>query len=245
MTIEEFKEKIHTLQYEYGTDTTELLQDICEAFLKHFYLEVSDYAIFPTEVEAYCYCTRNPDLFVHRNILQKNRFGYLYVHRHPDNPNNDKGKNTPKGRAGIDVCLSDNDDMYFGMLIRSALVTTNNVTDSADGPFSLYKLLKKGHNPDYFKELESSPALKAWGNRKGYVFFSPRIGLPDGRDDSYAKKNLRAVIADTLVGRNYKMKEDLFSGLKLSNDEKSLIAKDVLGYLPSYLKGKSGTIDKI
>jgi len=41
------------------------------------------------------------------------------------------------------------------------------------------------------------------------------------------------------------LKEELFSGLKLSNDEKSLIAKDVLGYLPSYLKGKSGTIDKI
>lgn len=235
MSIEEIRDKIHTLQYG-DCNPTDMLQEICGVFLRHFCIEACGWVIWPQEVEAYCYCQRNPDLFVHRNILQKNRFGYLYVHRHPDNPENNKGKNTPKGRAGIDVCLSDNDDMYFGMLIRSAIATNNKITFQAQGPYALYRELKKGHGPDFFKEIESSFALKEWSERKGYVFFSPRIGLPEGRDNIYVSKDLRAVIAESLVGTHFRMKEELFKGMNIPVDDKKAIAGSILGYTPAEYK---------
>jgi len=231
MNIEELKEKVHRIQGDYG-NPTEILQEICADFLRYFRVEIKGWSICPTEVEAYCYCKGNPDMFVHRNILQRNRFGYLYVHRHPENKT-DAG--TPKGRAGIDVCLSDSNNMYFGMLIRSAHVSGHNKTFSVNGPYSLYRELKQGQRPDFFKELETVSALKQNEPRKGYIFYSSRIGLPEGRCDYYLNSNLRAVIAESLVGTSFKMKEKLFEGLKLSDEEKTLISKDVLGYTPSYL----------
>lgn len=92
------------------------LKEIMALFLQNYFLEVNNKKIEPIEVEAYYF---NLDVFedkyMHCDVLQKNHFANPYFH---------KMNNTLKtgNYKGMDICLSDSDDAYFSLLIRSASI---------------------------------------------------------------------------------------------------------------------------
>ncbi|MDR0371349.1 MAG: hypothetical protein LBH80_05800 [Prevotellaceae bacterium] len=96
-----------------------ILQEINTLVLTQYALKIDDnFTVYPVEVEAYYYSHSFPDDTVHKSELQKNRFGKCYFHR--------KGQHRANkilfSRSGIDICLSESDDYFFGMLIRSAKI---------------------------------------------------------------------------------------------------------------------------
>lgn len=237
MTVEELKDRISLIRYGFG-DQTEELQNICKTILSSVHAEVAGWTLWPTEVEAYCYSGSHPDVYVHRNDLQRNRFGKLYVHRHPDNHT---GEGTPKGWAGMDICLSDDDGFYFGMLIRAAKVNSLN-EDPVIGPYKLYRTLKKDQPADYFKTLESEVVLVPNDEEMPEpIFFSKRVGLKlreDDPDGKFLSAKLRAVRAVGLNKLGYRFKEELFDGRAetpagMTDRE---YAEKILGYVPGKLK---------
>jgi len=231
MTIGELKDKIHLVTN--GVDNpTAKLQDICSDILLSFHVESDGWKLWPTEVEAYCNCSSYPDVYVHRNKLQNDRFGKLYVHRHPDNHTAD-GK--PKGWAGMDICLSDEKTFHFGMLIRSAYVNSLD-KEPVIGPYKLYRTINKGDG--YYLTLENDVALVS--NKKTLsdpVFFSKRVGLKhkdEDKDDLFLNEKLRAVRADSLKKYGYRWKEELFKSCPVpSGMSYEEFAKYMLGYVPS------------
>ena len=239
MTIEDFKGQISLIKDGFG-NPTEGLQEICKIFLGEFHIEVDRWILWPTEVEAYCYCDNFKDVYVHRNVLQMNRFGKLYVHRHPDNHTAD---GTPKGWAGIDICLSDSEGFYFGMLIRAAKINSL-AEDPTIGPYKLYRTIKQDIPLDYYKTLEMNVALVPNDEPMPEpVFFSKRIGLKLKEEDfegRFLHEKLRAVRAVSLNKYAYKCKEELFEGRAETPEGMSDIdyAKDILGYVPANLKAK-------
>ena len=240
MTIEELKVKCHGILLQNQEEAEKTISEILEDFLRNFHIEIDGHVIIPTEVEAYCHCASHPDMFVHRNDLQKKRFGFLYVHRHPDNPHNDKGKNTPKGWAGIDVCLSDDSALYFGMLIRAAIIDGHN--EITCGPYKIYRTLKYNH-ADYYLTLEESPALVQNFDRieeDNMIFYSERIGLTIKEDDKqgFLTKPYRAVIAKSLIGTPYRDKEKLFNGMARKIELSPKRIREILGYVPANLNTK-------
>ena len=211
------------------------LQEICKDFLTGFHIEIAGWTLWPTEVEAYCYCEAHKDVYVHRNDLQKNRFGKLYIHRHPENKT---AGGTPKGWAGIDICLSDNENLYFGMLIRAAKVNSQD-NDPIIGPYKLYRTLKAGQGPDYFRTLEKDVALVPNSKELSEpVFFSKRVGLihkDEDPDGTFLNGKLRAVMSASLNNMGYRFKEELFEGRAETPAGITEIeyAKEILGYVPS------------
>jgi hypothetical protein len=97
----------------------ELLREINRLLLRKYMIRIDDsFRLYPIEVEAYYYHEAHfPDTTVHRNILQKNRFGKLYFHRAG------RAKHTAflYLRGGVDVCLSSG-EYYLGILLRSAWI---------------------------------------------------------------------------------------------------------------------------
>lgn len=95
----------------------EKLQHIMIYFLQNFSLKVNDKIVKPIEVEAYYFKTNIfEDKYVHcEKGFQDNHFGKLYFHKM-------NGVLKTGNYKGMDVCLSDEDDIYFALLIRSAKI---------------------------------------------------------------------------------------------------------------------------
>lgn len=239
MNTQELKLKIADLAHLNQEDCDNSLREIMTEILRNYHIEIDGWILYPTEVEAYYYGGNHKDVYVHQNELQNNRFGQLYVHRHPKNKTKE---GHPKGWAGIDLCLSDdkdNKDVFFGLLIRAARINDLEA-EPVVGPYNLYCALKDGESPDYYKTLESNTVVLKENDspiQESSVFFSKRIGLkprdedPDGR---YLGAALRAVRTNLLKGTKYQRKEDLFKGRLNTPSEQSYekYALDVLGYVP-------------
>lgn len=232
--IDDLKGKIEAVCN--GSDnTTEQLQEICKVFLSCFHIETAGWTLWPTEVEAYCYCGNHKDVYVHQNDLQCNRFGKIYVHRHPSNKT---AGGTPKGWAGMDICLSDKDGLYFGMLIRAARVNAPD-NEIVIGPYKLYRTLKTGQAPNYFETLEKEVALIPNSNTISEpVFFSKRIGLTQKEEDPdgiFLNEKMRAVIGSDFSKLNYRLKEELFEGRAETPAGITDVeyARMILGYVPA------------
>lgn len=238
MNTPELKLKIANLAHLNQEDCDNSLREIMTEILRNYHIEIDGWILYPTEVEAYFYGGNHKDVYVHQNELQNNRFGQLYVHRHPKNKTKE---GRPKGWAGIDLCLSDdkdNKDVFFGLLIRAARINDLEA-EPVVGPYNLYCALKDGKPSDYYKTLESNTvALKENDSPiQESVYFSKRIGLkPQDKDPNgrYLGAALRAVRAKLLKGTKYQRKEDLFNGRQntpsgLSYEE---YAQNVLGYVP-------------
>ena len=106
------------------------LQKINECFLRNVIIKINNrLEIYPVEVESYYYKKGVfEDGYCHKNVLQKNNFGKLYFHRASRSESKDALIDTSY-YGGVDVCISDNDDYYLSILIRSAYIKNRKEKD--------------------------------------------------------------------------------------------------------------------
>lgn len=194
-----------------------ILQDINTLLLTEYQFKIDDdFVLYPLEIEAYYYSQIFEDDTVHKSDLQKNRFGKFYFHR----------KGTSAGnkilfvRSGIDICLSDNDAYFYGILIRSARV--NNEEGIINGPQLLaQRVYRHICNNDNLSGLsDSSQSILSDFERNKVVLIHSEIRKPS------------TLIHSSRIGLNSKSQ---FSSLWLrSLTELSLSKqkqKDVLAYM--------------
>ncbi len=183
-----------------------ILQKIQETFLKSYCLKIKDFTVYPIEVESYYY-RRNQfeDTSVHGHNLQKNRFGKLYFHRVPGRDNNTIKK---PPRSGMDVCLSNDANFVYGLLIRIGKIVRHNITNSAAGPSLLsnqiFKLISEGdeinwdmvtdfeHKSDNILSKEVNPFLSK-------IYHLPRVGIDANNHPDYYALYLRSCMDLSLV----------------------------------------------
>ncbi len=94
------------------------LQKINDLFLTECILEIDNMEIIPIETEIY-YDNESKnfnDGMIYKDKLQKNRFGKLYFHRYQKN-----GQINHRD-GGVDICLSNKEDFYLSILLRSAYI---------------------------------------------------------------------------------------------------------------------------
>ncbi|MCQ2327858.1 MAG: hypothetical protein MJZ59_00695 [Paludibacteraceae bacterium] len=221
------KNKIQNLLSFVGQNDIEVaLQNVLDTFVCFYHLQINGHQVYPTEVEAYYYQNGIfEDACVHRNELQTNHYGQLYVHRAKKNGTKD---DKYKGRAGVDVCLSDG-SYTFAVLLRGIEVNNEIIL----GPINVRKMLLKllGTTDNKILEQQKDILIKE-KLETGHTFFSPRIGITSGCVDA----ELRAVHTDTLIGTNYRKKELLYLGYKRRNIHSDISdARILLGYIPKKL----------
>lgn len=200
-----------------------LLQKINTLLLTQYLLKVdNDLILAPFEVEAYYYNHNFKDDTVHCNELQRNRFGKLYFHR--------KGRSGHNKilfiRSGIDLCLSDNDEYFFGVLIRSARV--NDEDNIIRGPQLLaqkiYRYICNNEGLEKLSEQDQlileayerkSIILESTTNRKvKMLIHSSRIGLK--KESIYCDMNLRS-LSDLSLSRQ--KEKDILEYIKYNSIE--------------------------
>ena len=214
------------------------LQAEARLFLTESVLVLNGLSIRPKEIEVYYYRKGIfEDNSVHRNDLQKNNKNHFYVHRCGT-----KSSDTYKGGnyAGIDIVVSDTDDVYFTYLIRSAIVNDEMVV----GPHKVLEAIQRNSNLSY-QELESKTIeiIQSYANCD--VLFSSRINLGKNVDDEFCECKLRAVLCDELFHKSkYPAKEKMVIDFLLekvqmhcmTNEQALQYAKIYLGYIPSSIK---------
>ena len=194
--MEEIKRKVEKLvKLDKKEEIVKRLQEINKLFLTDYMLKLNDLCIYPIEVEAYYHnCDKNfCDPFVYLNVSQKNNFGKLYCHR-----------------SGMDVCLSDSENYYFGLLIRAAYIKDEeNVMfgpkNIKNNVFVQYKIIQHVEPGKTIKETleEIDPVitkvkndLREKVNEQCPVFNTTRFGLKPKEDDfsEFIKDPLRSFI---------------------------------------------------
>ena len=228
-----------TILFKANSQQTEILQQINAQLLSRFRLRLtSDLYIYPLEVEAYYNNGYNfNDCFCHCHRLQQNRFGKLYFHRlgNTDTLN--------KTRGGVDVCLSDQEGIYFSVLIRSARIGTEIII----GPHKVAKkIIQVTHQSP--SELEQNEVLEPYDSdsfQQETIFLGYRVNLGKNVTSQYREMNLRSLIQ--LKVHPFKEKEKILyyhiQNLKSRNvmDAKEQI-KEWLGYTSKALSEKLNSI---
>lgn len=203
------------------------------------YFTVNGIKVYPKEIEIYAY---KEGLFednsVHRNELQQNNKGHLYVHRFG------KTKDSPyKGRAGVDYCFSGEPNLYYTWLIRSAYFEG---IGPVYGPSKVREMLLQvyGKGSEMLEKESFDMHLESKISR---VLFSERINLGKTVTAQWRSARLRAVIEDeSFRSAKYKDKEALvvnYVNNLIQNkefDKETCIAMgvDILGYMPAALNLK-------
>lgn len=116
--MEQIKALVHSLKEERSKDKILLiLQQINDLLVTDYMLELKNgMQIYPLDVESYFYTDEFSTYSkMHRDELQKNHFGKLYFHR-----TKKKREFRYKSHGGVDLCLSDDDSFYLGILLRRA-----------------------------------------------------------------------------------------------------------------------------
>lgn len=138
--------------------------------------------IYPVEVEAYYRYIGFNDEFVHGNELQKNNYGKFYIH-HAGKTGVKEAKYKAGTRKGIDICLSNSDDFYYGVLIRSAKFNLENIVF---GPNNVCEFIKESNS--LVSKLEEDAVLKTAINEcrdNLIILHSTRVGLGSSGDTEY------------------------------------------------------------
>lgn len=218
-------------------ETIKRLQTDAVQFLTKSKLVVNGVVILPKEIEVYYYEVNGSfkDGSVHRNELQKNNKNHLYVHRWGITKN-DKYKGV--NRAGLDFVISDDDNVYYSYLIRSAVINGNDT--ATIGPNKVLNAIKDVCKFLDYKELENSFVKLEPNDVSDAVLFSNRINLGENAG-KYSDYKLRAVLCDDLYrGSKYPVKEkmvtDFLLSQKMAKEDKQKYAKEKLGYVPSAIK---------
>lgn len=209
------------------------LQREAEHFLCNSTLILNGVTIQPTEIEVYYHNEGEfEDKSVHKNELQQNNARHFYIHRRGRNATDSiKGGN----RAGIDFVLSDEKNMYYTYLIRSAIINGYLVI----GPHKVLETIEKECALTE-KEIEGAAVQIVMNNVPGIVLFSKRINL--GRNaEEYSDLKLRAVLCDdAFIQSKYPTKEQMIIDYILDRDmpqEQAIeFARKKLGYIPKIIK---------
>lgn len=209
------------------------LQIEAKSFLTQRKLILNGVSILPKEIEVYFYKEGEfEDTSVHRNELQRKNKNHFYIHR-TGTTQYDKYKGGNRG--GLDFVVSDEEDVYYSYLIRSALINNNLVI----GPHNvleniiMYCKLKR-------ESIEKEPVLSVLSENPGDVFFSERINLGQNAG-KFIKCKLRTVLCDEWFRcGKYPAKEKMIVEFlldeKMSGEESQKYAKKNLGYIPSSIK---------
>lgn len=219
----------------------EKLQTINESLLTQYVIEISEYfKIYPIEVESYFFAENIfEDDTVHKSELQKNRFGKFHFHR--------KGRDAENkilfSRSGVDICLSKNNEYYFGVLVRSAKI--NNEDSIINGPQLLaqriYRFLCNNENLASLS-LENISLLSNFENSTTVLcnsatrnvpimIHSSRIGLNDKSE--YSSLNLRS-LCDLSISKQ--KEKDVLSYMehnKITATPQNV--KNILGYNSNWI----------
>lgn len=215
------------------------LQNEVSRFLLQSKLVLNGVVVMPKEVEVYYYKIGEfEDNSVHRNDLQKNNRGHFYVHRRGTEKTAPyKGGNYP----GVDFVISDNDDVYYSYLIRSAVVNDKLIV----GPHNVLQAIKSEGCLDDYEAVENKPVKIESNTVSGPVLFSKRINLGKKVREEFVNCKLRAVLCDEWFRiSKYPSKEKMMVvylleevGIQNMDKEEALeFAKRHLGYVPSSLK---------
>jgi hypothetical protein len=210
------------------------LQNEAMQLLQKSKLVFGEIEIFPKEIEVYYYKEGEfMDNSVHRNELQKNNSNHFYIHRKGKSKYDAyKGGNYP----GIDFVVSDDDNMYYSYLIRSAVVNGKLVV----GPHKVLLAIKAACNFS-FEEIESKMVEQVPIDNPNVALFSRRVNLGKRVFEDYKNCSLRAVLCDDCFkGSKYPYKEEMIrnyiSKEKMPQEHALNFAKDFLGYIPSFVK---------
>lgn len=127
--MEELKKLVTRLKKEINNKDNKIvnkLQEINICFLQNYIIKIDKLEIYPIEVEIYYYKQGVfEDKSCHRNKLQKENFGKLYFHRASRSESKDALIDTSY-YGGVDVCISDSEDYYLSILLRSAYIKDRN-----------------------------------------------------------------------------------------------------------------------
>jgi hypothetical protein len=254
--MDEFKIVLESLQD--ASDKRErerilrLLQSINECFLSRYMIEIdSSFKLYPIEVEAYYHHPGFSDSCVHKNGLQKNRFGKLYFHR----GSSEKENSFLYDRGGFDVCLSDSDNYYFGILIRSAWI--NNEEKPVCGPGLLTRRIVKhisqndiianlsDSDKEQIRNLEDKNTILVHAtddkrDKSSPLFNSTRIGISPKTHPEYAQYNLRSLIELKNPNHPFKEKEKAVETYMRDNGKTGTAenVKELLGYVSKSIIAK-------
>lgn len=197
-----------------------LLQAINKCFLSEYMLEIDEnFKLYPIEVEAYYYQENNfPDTCVHKYQWQQNRFGKLYFHR----AGNKTDASFLFDGGGVDVCLSDSDNFFLGILIRGAWINQEEKPVCTPGVLTRRVIfhicnddsIKKitGKEANAIRELEENSQIIQLAyddrrNKESYLMHSTRFGINPDNHPEYASYKLRSLIELNAPSHPFRAKE--------------------------------------
>ncbi len=221
--MEKILHLINELAKSKPNNIVQILQDIKTTILWEYKLNIGGKKIIPLEVEAYYYNQKTfADSYVHKNDLQKNRFGKLYFHRAGQSRDSALKYGKPRG---VDICLSNSEDFYFGLLIRSANIDRQIIV----GP---QKLAQKIATKQNYMEMEKEVVLEHSNNNLGKYapFHTIRYGLNPAKDAYFYNLNLRS-IADLKI-KGIKLREDTAKQFlqNIPSEKRAEVSKEIIGY---------------
>lgn len=215
-----------------------ILQTNAKKFITENILDLNGLIIEPKEIEVYYYKEGVfEDNSVHRNELQSANSNHFYIHRKGiKRTDTYKGGNYP----GIDYVVSDETDIYYSYLIRSAVVNGNLVI----GPNKVLKtILHQSNMPEAQLEATYIKTIKC--DKICDVMYSSRINLGKTVTEEFVGYKLRLVLCDELfLQSKYPKKENMLveylydkvQNHMISKDDALRFAKEKLGYIPSIIK---------
>lgn len=219
-------------------ESEKVLQQKMEQFLLNSRLNLNGVIIVPKEIEAYYYEDgKFEEDSVHKNELQRNNKNHFYIHR-----NGLSRYDAYKGgrRPGIDFVLSDNSNIYFSFLIRSAVVDGRFIV----GPNKVLNEIRWDSRLSN-EDIEKHEVIIEPCKNEATVLFSERIGLGKGVANDFLHADLRAVVCDENYRRaNYAKKEKMivdhlvtsYGNHNLSKDEAINYVRLYLGYVPKAVR---------
>lgn len=230
-----------------------MLQEINRLLLTEYMLEISEnFRVYPIEVETYYYNEKSfPDTCVHKNDLQKKRFGKLYFHR----ASSMKEDSFLYDRGGFDVCLSDNDNYFLGILIRSAWINCEEKPICGPGLLTRRVIKHISQNDkiinltddekSLIRTLEDKDSILVYASddkrkKDSPLFHSTRFGISSDTHPEYAQYKLRSLIELKEANHPFKEKEKVVESYMRDNNilptEKN--TKQILGYVSKSIINK-------
>lgn len=226
-------------------EQVKILQTINKSFLCQYMLRIDeDLRLYPIEVEAYYYNETNfPDKCVHQNDLQKDRFGQLYFHR----ASKSKDSSFLYDRGGFDICLSDSENYYLGILIRSAWINSEEIPVCGPGLLTrrVVKHICKDDSVTKITEIEKKAICELEENdsiivdaiddkrqKNSPIFNSTRCGISSKVHPEYGYYKLRSLIELECPSHPFKEKEKVVEIYMRDNKitPKEENVKQLLGY---------------
>lgn len=215
-----------------------ILQTNANKFITENKLDLNGLIIEPKEIEVYYYKDGVfEDNSVHRNELQAANSNHFYIHRMGiKRTDTYKGGNYP----GIDYVVSDEKDIYYSYLIRSAVVNGKLVI----GPNKVLKTILHQSNMSE-AQLEATDIKIIKCDKICDVMYSSRINLGKAVTEEFVGYKLRLVLCDELyLQSKYPRKEnmlveylyDKIQNHTISKDDALRFAKEKLGYIPCIIK---------